>query len=105
MDIYINKETEDLFDKSLFIVELHHQYIGNVWIADDRDEFVKICKLSKGSRMDTPESDDYQDWVDYMSNDLRGMPILTLAEAIDYIATGKDGSQELLDCLTENDIV
>jgi len=91
----INNETASIYDAALFIVELHHQYIGSVWMADDKSDFVDTCQTRYQHDGEAPNSDDYDDWVDYNGHDLRSQVILNIEDAVNYVEAGKEGSSKL----------
>ena len=95
----INSKTACLYPEALFIIELEHRSVGSVWFAEDKQDF--IDKLSKTFEHDSeaPEANDFDDWVEFASHDLRSMPMLNLNEAIEWVLSGSQGSFKLLKVL------
>jgi len=101
----INVETAKIWNDAIFIVELHHQYVGAVWMAEDEDSFVKICQDRYQHDGEAPHSDDFDEWVEYNGHDLRIQTMLNLDEAIDYIDEGNEGSNKLYQLLIRYDFL
>jgi len=101
----INTQTAELWKDAIFVIEIHHQYVGSVWMADGKDDFVSANQATYASDGEAPESDDFGDWVEYAAHDLRALKMMDLSEAVEYIEAGKEGSNKLYALLVDYDFI
>lgn len=93
----VSERMVDLYPEALFVIEIHHQYVGNVYMADGKADFVSknAQAAEQGRAGDIPESDDFDVWADYAASDLRAQEIMNLEEATKYCEDGRSGSGKL----------
>jgi len=95
----VDPKTAALFPDALFIIELHHRYVGTVWFATDKQYFINAVEMTYEHDSEAPDGNNFDEWAEYAANDLRSMPMLNLNEAIDWVVNGNEGATKLVEVL------
>lgn len=71
----------------IFVVEIPHQRAPTVWVANDESDFIARVAADNQRAGDTPDTNDFADWVEYLASDLSACHVFAgIDDAADGLA-------------------